>query len=658
MMKSIKKILLTVLTCSCVSLFADTTDVSWGDGTPGTLEAAITGPGVYRLEAGKIYLTLEHIPVVTGAIHLVGATPQGDQFPATIQPMANVEGTLGHTNGELFTVIGDGAELALKGLNINAAAFDTTYGSLHGCASARGTMNKIIVDNAVISHVANLAFFTMGKQTDFHITNSVIKAFTNGPGGMFYGGAVWGGGSWMGTIDTLVFQNNTLDGVIGEGLVIYEHVDYGIVDHNTFTNIVMDIIWYRGQNNLQVTNNLLYNTKSYGQSTYDVTGWGVWWADGAGQMALRPKGVGPSTEDFLDITPAVVEITPADTSDNCVITPEVITVITPPDTVIINNGTYVMGDGQVVDMNNRNINWSNNAAVWSPALDTWMTNMAATPWSWDVTTVTPDSISIAVTTPADTTCDGSGGITIVPAVTDTTTHTGTGGTTVVTVADSMLPVAVQLRWTDISTDTTLAMGTGVTSTNNTILPSADLGMNLDELYITHQLARTLDFRDDQTTQGVGATNNWQYEHDDNWNLIEWPMHYDASYSATSAAATHCTHGGPIGSTRWMVHSAALATDNSVVLPRSFTLKQNYPNPFNPSTEIAFSLEQTSTINLTVFNVLGQKVKVLADGSKLAGTHTLSWDGRDEMGAAVSTGLYFYKLTDGNNSVTKKMALMK
>jgi hypothetical protein len=317
-----------------------------------------------------------------------------------------------------------------------------------------------------------------------------------------------------------------------------------------------------------------------------------------------------------------------------------------------------MGDGQVVDMNNRNINWHNNAAVWSPALTTWMDNMAATPWGWDVTTVTPDSISI-VPAVLDTTCDGAGNISIVETTAaDTTTYPGTGGTTVVTVPDTMLTVAQQLVWADDSTLATIAMGTGVTSTMNPVLSSTDLGMNLDEMYIEHQLARTLDFRDDQTTQGVGATNNWQYEHDGNSNLIEWPMHYNASYSAASAAATHCTHGGPIGSTRWMDHTAALATDNTVVLPRSFALKQNYPNPFNPSTEIAFSLEQSSTINLTIFNVLGQKVKVLAEGSKQAGTHTLSWDGRDEMGAAVSTGLYFYKLTDGNNSVTKKMALMK
>ena len=102
----------------------------------------------------------------------------------------------------------------------------------------------------------------------------------------------------------------------------------------------------------------------------------------------------------------------------------------------------------------------------------------------------------------------------------------------------------------------------------------------------------------------------------------------------------------------------LATDNSTALPKSFALKQNYPNPFNPSTEIAFTLEQTSNITLTIFNVLGQKVKVLADGSKNAGTHSLNWDGRDQMGAMVSTGLYFYTLTDGNTSITKKMALMK
>jgi hypothetical protein len=181
-------------------------------------------------------------------------------------------------------------------------------------------------------------------------------------------------------------------------------------------------------------------------------------------------------------------------------------------------------------------------------------------------------------------------------------------------------------------------------------------MQLDEMYITKQLARTLDFRDDQTTQGVGANNNWSYEHDGSMNTIEWPMHYNASYSSVSTAATHSTTGGPIGDPRWSL--VTLGTDNSTALPKEFALKQNYPNPFNPTTEIEFSIAQTSTVNLTIFNVLGQKVKVLANGVKLAGTHKLRWNGTDEMGQSASTGIYFYTLTDGSSTVTKKMAFMK
>ena len=297
-------------------------------------------------------------------------------------------------------------------------------------------------------------------------------------------------------------------------------------------------------------------------------------------------------------------------------------------------GTYEMGaDGQVVDMDNRNIIYKNNAAVWSQAMIDWVNTLAASPWSWDVTTVTA----------TDTLDDG----TVVYDTTVTAQH------------DTMLALADQAKWLDDTTQATIDQGTGVHSINNAMLDHTDLGMNLDEAYISHQLARTLDFRDDQNTQGVGANNQWMYEHDGNYTAIEWPMYYDASYSPTSTAATHSTSGGPIGSNRWMdFELGELSTDTKVSVPKTFSLNQNYPNPFNPTTEITFSLEQRSNISLTIFNVLGQKVKVLAEGSKQAGTHRLSWDGRDQMGNAVSTGLYFYTLTDGSKSITKKMALMK
>ena len=239
MLKTLLKHTFLSFTLIASTLFADTTDVVWdASQQPGQLEAAIAagGPGVYRLGqpsvTGGKWLTYDHVPVgANEAIHIIGADPTGDQSPVRIQVMANAEGKVGHTDGQMFNLVGDHAELKLENLILNAMA-----GGLEGnvgIAAARASHNKIIVDNCIISHVNFLAFHTMGKMTDFHIENSVIKQFTNGPGGMFYGGAIWGGGFWMGTIDTLVFRNNTVDGVIGEALVIYEHVDYGIVDHNT-----------------------------------------------------------------------------------------------------------------------------------------------------------------------------------------------------------------------------------------------------------------------------------------------------------------------------------------------------------------------------------------------------------------------------------------
>lgn len=652
MLKTItKSFLLTIMFFSFNLNAQDTTEVVW-DATlqPGQLEAAITGPGVYRLTAGAKYLTSETIMIESGAVHIVGAVPADGGKPAAIQPLANAEGALGHSTGTLFSVSGADAHLALKGLVLNAMAAGEE-GNLN-LLNATSTHQKVIIDDCVVSHTQNVAIWAVGTSTDFHITNSIFKSSTGYPGGMFFGGVLWGAGFWMGTIDTLVFQYNTVEGQIGEAFALYEHVDYGIIDHNTFANIIMDVVWYRGQNNVQVTNNLFYNTKSYGQSSNDVSGWGVWWAGGVGQMALRKAGL-VNPNGITSITAATYDTTYA---DDCSM---ILTELTAADTVFGAEGTYAMVDGQVVDMFNRNINYSNNAAVWSPALHNWMDYMAASPWSWEVESVSGPTYDITPATFDTTYSADCLTMTVTELTAADTVETDPGGVvTSVTTHDTMMVGEDQLVWADDSTLATINSGVGVTSTNNAVLPSPDLGMLLHENYIVHQIHRTQDFRDDQSTNGVGATYEWMYEHDGNYNDIGWPLHMDFRYSDASTAATHSTTGGPIGDPRWVPHALGNMSADNASLPKSFELKQNYPNPFNPSTDIVFSLEQSSNITLTIFNVLGQKVKVLADESKLAGTHSLSWDGRDEMGSLVSTGLYFYTLTDGSKSVTKKMALMK
>jgi hypothetical protein len=97
---------------------------------------------------------------------------------------------------------------------------------------------------------------------------------------------------------------------------------------------------------------------------------------------------------------------------------------------------------------------------------------------------------------------------------------------------------------------------------------------------------------------------------------------------------------------------------SANLPTEFALSQNVPNPFNPSTQIQFALPKDAQVNLSVYNVLGQHVKTLVNDMMRAGMQNVTWDGTDNTGSVVASGVYFYKLSAGDFSDTKKMLLLK
>lgn len=111
-----------------------------------------------------------------------------------------------------------------------------------------------------------------------------------------------------------------------------------------------------------------------------------------------------------------------------------------------------------------------------------------------------------------------------------------------------------------------------------------------------------------------------------------------------------------------VYSPTIATDvddgTGTGLPTTFALHQNYPNPFNPATTIAFELPERSHVRLELFNVLGQRVRSLVDGTMSAGVHTAEWDGRNDAGKNVASGVYFYRLETGSWSDVRKMVLVR
>ncbi len=101
----------------------------------------------------------------------------------------------------------------------------------------------------------------------------------------------------------------------------------------------------------------------------------------------------------------------------------------------------------------------------------------------------------------------------------------------------------------------------------------------------------------------------------------------------------------------------VGSDDELILPAS-SLSQNYPNPFNPETTISFTTENTENTEVIIYNLKGQKVRTLVNEEFPAGRHSVLWDGRDNKGKPVSTGMYFYKLETGAFSAVKKMILIK
>ncbi|MFQ5769183.1 MAG: S8 family serine peptidase [bacterium] len=96
-------------------------------------------------------------------------------------------------------------------------------------------------------------------------------------------------------------------------------------------------------------------------------------------------------------------------------------------------------------------------------------------------------------------------------------------------------------------------------------------------------------------------------------------------------------------------------------PMNFTLQQNYPNPFNPTTLISYTLppsDKTFRVKLEIFNTLGQRIKILVNSHQMAGRYHAEWDGRNDVGQLVASGLYIYRLQSDSFVQTKKMLLLR
>ena len=99
-------------------------------------------------------------------------------------------------------------------------------------------------------------------------------------------------------------------------------------------------------------------------------------------------------------------------------------------------------------------------------------------------------------------------------------------------------------------------------------------------------------------------------------------------------------------------------DETEMLEYNFNLRQNYPNPFNPATTIQYELGKSSNVSIKIYDILGREVRELVNEFKAVGSHKAIWDGKNNIGIELSSGMYFYTLTAGNNIESKKMLMIK
>ncbi len=95
-----------------------------------------------------------------------------------------------------------------------------------------------------------------------------------------------------------------------------------------------------------------------------------------------------------------------------------------------------------------------------------------------------------------------------------------------------------------------------------------------------------------------------------------------------------------------------------MLPKSIRLFQNYPNPFNEQTIIRFQLPKSAEVKIEIYNLLGQKIRTLLFEQKTAGIHAIKWDGKDDLGRSIVSGVYFISLEVEQFRQVNKLVLLR
>ncbi|MEE9167618.1 MAG: Ig-like domain-containing protein [Candidatus Neomarinimicrobiota bacterium] len=207
-------------------------------------------------------------------------------------------------------------------------------------------------------------------------------------------------------------------------------------------------------------------------------------------------------------------------------------------------------------------------------------------------------------------------------------------------------------------DTTIVI-TRYNSWVDTLYFAWDQANDADGDPVTYSPALTGDFLNFFLISGHMTTNLWKIPyHHVKYYMYEAGIEVAAgtwTIVASDGWATTEASGGPFTLT---IDRSQVSIEESELIPETFALHENYPNPFNPVTSIRYELPEKSRIVITIHDILGKEIGTLVNTIQDAGYKSVIWDGTDEFGRTVGTGIYLYQMKAGDYTQTKKMLLLK
>jgi hypothetical protein len=139
---------------------------------------------------------------------------------------------------------------------------------------------------------------------------------------------------------------------------------------------------------------------------------------------------------------------------------------------------------------------------------------------------------------------------------------------------------------------------------------------------------------------------------------EFPMTYPTDTKARVIFECGAMEGNVFIDNVSLTYGTVNSADNQWDNPADFDLSPAYPNPFNPQTTIRYAVPEETDVSIVVYDVQGRHVRTVVEKNRTAGSHEILWDGKNDNGEHVASGLYFYRMTAGDFSKTGKMTLLK